>query len=1216
MTPRPDAPRPSVRGLATCLACLGALLAAACAHAVPAPPPPGIQPAAVSPQQHPRAQLTLLEVVDLFEAADQGESTTESESAAQPSDAARLEAMRSYQEGRLHALEGDLGEAERCFRRTTRLDPTSIAGWRELGELLLQAGNPTALSAFQNVLDRSPNDTRALIVISRHAMQRRDFDRAATLLTRLIRSNAAREDAALPYLIHARAGEVLATLGYDRAALEALQIAAALPDRFEETTRFTDELRLLYRARPDLWRLVGDAALRLDDPQRAADAYDQAVRFPTLNPIALVSRQTYVAMLLDMPDRAARSIAALLERNQGGVPAELLELIRYVAQQKPDDTTLRAAIDDVYQSLPPERRRLVAGSQARATAAAAHNEATEILRSHLLEAPQDTATLLALFDIIPGTSERVAVVRDLILAHPTEFTRFSQHLIAGADSARTVVDAIEDIAEADEATRLLLATALELSGDPRAAARRLADIKPTDPILQATTSAARSALLFRLGQLEQAQRLLAQDCFNTPTGLLIQAEAHEAMFNAGAARASAEAALDALQSEETLLVAEAHRRAGANARRLDQTSDAIRHYEAAAELAPWAEESLVGLFSIYSTSGDQPDEAQRIDVIRRAREAVPDGRVIQSFRIREAISRRQFDIAERLINGLLKTTPHDPESVATLRQIWIASGELESARSWLQERADRFPGVTVYPIELATVLLEEDRVAEARSLLAATLDTFPGSPDVSRSLEHVLRTRLGDDVAANGYAWKRIALLPQTTSVTIEMIELHARDEHYKEAIALLRGLADANFTETDRTRLANTLIEIGRPILSMGRSRISEPLVQFFLSATEACPDLPLATHTIGILLACKSGAPLEEIVHATDRLGRFSGEELDRPLGAAVSELVDAQRMPDAMVLSSIIADSHHDMSEAFLVRWLYLADSAGSREDVEEALATIESRTDLEGFFRRALINQKDYGLADQIQGFAARLSVPGHDERAIALYRIALEIDPDHAMCLNNLGYRFLERGERLGEAERLIARAFALDPEQASITDSLGWVRYKRGRLHDDEDGKIKGAITLLEASFQIALRSHRSRMSSPGEGPTLAVVGDHLGDALWAGDRHEEAVVKWEEALVYAQESIDWAQTELVKLDPRRDVATSEALTELLREMQSVHRSTRAKIEAADAGSEPEIAPIVGEGDGDGPVTPDGEPRNITPPPADAGIMVPSQSRHIRHMST
>ena len=101
-------------------------------------------------------------------------------------------------------------------------------------------------------------------------------------------------------------------------------------------------------------------------------------------------------------------------------------------------------------------------------------------------------------------------------------------------------------------------------------------------------------------------------------------------------------------------------------------------------------------------------------------------------------------------------------------------------------------------------------------------------------------------------------------------------------------------------------------------------------------------------------------------------------------------------------------------------------------------------------------------------------------------------------LNYLGYGKLERGEDLDLAEAMIRKASALAPDDASITDSLGWALYKRGRLTD--------AISTLT----------RAATSDPQQ----AEIHEHLGDALYQAGRRYEARFAWNAALITAEEEI------------------------------------------------------------------------------------------------
>ena len=106
------------------------------------------------------------------------------------------------------------------------------------------------------------------------------------------------------------------------------------------------------------------------------------------------------------------------------------------------------------------------------------------------------------------------------------------------------------------------------------------------------------------------------------------------------------------------------------------------------------------------------------------------------------------------------------------------------------------------------------------------------------------------------------------------------------------------------------------------------------------------------------------------------------------------------------------------------------------------------------------------------------------------RFIIEREPDNAMALNALGYTLTDRTDRHDEALGLIEQAFALNPDDAAILDSLGWVHYHLGNLEQAE--------ALLRQAYH-RLPDHE--------------IAAHLGEVLWITGKHREARAIWAEAL-------------------------------------------------------------------------------------------------------
>jgi tetratricopeptide (TPR) repeat protein len=105
------------------------------------------------------------------------------------------------------------------------------------------------------------------------------------------------------------------------------------------------------------------------------------------------------------------------------------------------------------------------------------------------------------------------------------------------------------------------------------------------------------------------------------------------------------------------------------------------------------------------------------------------------------------------------------------------------------------------------------------------------------------------------------------------------------------------------------------------------------------------------------------------------------------------------------------------------------------------------------------------------------------------RVIIAQQPENAAALNALGYTLADQTERYDEAEALIRQAYILQPHEASIIDSMGWVAYRQGRLAEAED--------FLRRAWKM------------DQNPEIAA---HLGEVLWVQGKKDQAVRAWREA--------------------------------------------------------------------------------------------------------
>lgn len=96
----------------------------------------------------------------------------------------------------------------------------------------------------------------------------------------------------------------------------------------------------------------------------------------------------------------------------------------------------------------------------------------------------------------------------------------------------------------------------------------------------------------------------------------------------------------------------------------------------------------------------------------------------------------------------------------------------------------------------------------------------------------------------------------------------------------------------------------------------------------------------------------------------------------------------------------------------------------------------------FFQRAQTVKPDPGLCVRLGLYHEHMK---EDAKAEEQYRLMVQLAPGFFAGYNQLAWFLARRGRNLGEAEELAGRANALQPGNASILDTLGWIHHLQKR---------------------------------------------------------------------------------------------------------------------------------------------------------------------------
>lgn len=174
-------------------------------------------------------------------------------------------------------------------------------------------------------------------------------------------------------------------------------------------------------------------------------------------------------------------------------------------------------------------------------------------------------------------------------------------------------------------------------------------------------------------------------------------------------------------------------------------------------------------------------------------------------------------------------------------------------------------------------------------------------------------------------------------------------------------------------------------------------------------------------------------------------------------------AATVPDPAIQPRIITAESRILQEA--------GDSEEAVRILSEGLTRFPDNSEI--LYARALAADR-VGNTDMLETDLARL----------------IKMEPDNAHALNALGYHFADANIRLDEAAEYLEKAVQLEPNDAAIMDSLGWLRYRQGNYEE--------AVELLRTAYALF---------PDGE------IAAHLGEVLWVDGRESEAKEVWEKGL-------------------------------------------------------------------------------------------------------
>lgn len=504
---------------------------------------------------------------------------------------------------------------------------------------------------------------------------------------------------------------------------------------------------------------------------------------------------------------------------------------------------------------------------------------------------------------------------------------------------------------------------------------------------------------------------------------------------------------------------------------------AIAEYEKLAELKPKDVETRLLLGQLYGLNHDSAKaesefkDAQKID-------ADSEEVVLNLYRLYT----EQADYARAV--DILKSIPEDDRTAridfalgATYDQLKKPKEAIAAYRRALEDDPDNLDTER----GLATALLRDGQLDDALKIFKTVV---AAEPQDSQSM-----VKIADIERQQGHYDDALATLEKAKPLAQDNLELSYNEAlvydslgRYDDAVRTLKGLVDSTshpdgvYTDQEKQNRGIFLDRLG--IIYREQNKTAEA-VATYKQIVALGGDFAKNGYQ-GEVDAYRDAHQWKESTIAAAEAAKAMPKDQGVQLMYA-GQLADTGKVDEGIALAksqiSAAGDQKGDREAHLALGNMYIRlkrwPEANKELSAGEALSNAPDEKLYVYFLRGVMADrQKQYDAAE-------------------TQFRKALAIDSQNATILNYLGYMLADRGVRLSEALAMIRKAVELDPQNYAYLDSLGWAYYKTGQYALAEEN----------------IRKANERNSGD---PT---IHDHLAEIYERTGKLKLAVEQWERSL-------------------------------------------------------------------------------------------------------
>ncbi|TNE74791.1 MAG: tetratricopeptide repeat protein [Gammaproteobacteria bacterium] len=448
------------------------------------------------------------------------------------------------------------------------------------------------------------------------------------------------------------------------------------------------------------------------------------------------------------------------------------------------------------------------------------------------------------------------------------------------------------------------------------------------------------------------------------------------------------------------------------------------------------------------------------DAIKNAntvKEAAPDNESARAVLIQAYLRSEQPTKAVSVADQWIKDSPDSMTAILTRGQLALEAGEQGEAQDYFERARKAFPESTAPLVALGNLAMTQDKSDNARALFRTALE-------------------LNADNRAALAGFSRVS----SQDAVLELVTQLSEDQ--PDAVGPKLVLLEAALTNGDNTQadsLSATLLE---------RTEENVP------SAAE-----PAVINIYSAVSTRLRKSNPEQAKTVLDR-ARVLFPESERVSLQAADLAFQSGDESEARNIIQEAKQAHPDSANPYLIEATFYEQEGEFRQAAElyELALTKDDSANTHVAYIRTL--QKDGRKDSALKAAAAALeSYPSNPtllmnaamlyqneqqtEKAKSAYEALLDITSDNVVALNNLAWLYHEEGD--ARAMELAGRAYELNPENAAIADTYGWILLKAGKAEE--------SLPVLEKAYKLQ--------------PNSDEIAMHLAEAYKATGKNAEAKV-------------------------------------------------------------------------------------------------------------